>query len=190
MPTSIRVGGSFVEIDSCSVRVGGAWATVDEIFVRTGGVWESAFSAVTPQLTAIDAAPTTATVTGSGGDRPRLSLRFNTNGDIEKADDDTGSTLVYSTVGTWLDTTPPDDSSAWEVRLVIDTEDGGDPGTWSGDTTGSFLAISSNRTFTWTKDNNDDGSSQTTYTVTLRKITSPGNSAEESSNFDATIINL
>lgn len=129
----------------------------------------------TPSITGL-ADPLTSTVIGSGGDRPQVSFRFNSDGTIDEATGDTGSALSYTEVGSWLNNQPPNDSSDWEVRVTIDAEDIGDPGTFTGSATGSFLVLSSNRTWTWTKDANDLGTAGAEVTIDVRQVSDTGNS--------------
>ena len=86
---------------------------------------------------------------GAGANRPQVSIRINTDGTIDTATGDTGSSLSYSQDGTWLPDAPADNTD-WEIRFTINSEDTGAAGTWTGSTTGSYLALSSARTFTYT----------------------------------------
>lgn len=124
----------------------------------------------------------------ASGDRPQVSIQFNTNGDIEEATGSTGAALSYSTVGTWLaDGVDPLDSSDWEVQVTVDTEDVGDPGTWTGAATGSYLALSTTRTWTWTKDGTDLGTAESEVTVTLRRVSDTGNTDNKTVTCQVTI---
>lgn len=121
-----------------------------------------------------------------GGDLPIVSVRFKTNGDIDEATGDSGSALSYSKVGTWLNEIPPSDNSDLEINFTVDSEDNGDPGTWTGATRGSFLTLDTERTYTWTKDANDIGVANSEVTITLRQVSNTGNSASRSNlSYDA-----
>ena len=134
----------------------------------------------TPQIAALSSLLSRFEPQGSG-DKPIVSIRFKTNGDLEEATGDTGLPLSYSKVGEWLDSVPPDDSSDWELNVTVDTEDVGDPGTWEGDVRGSFLALSGQRTYSWVKDGLDLGTAESTCTITLRQVSDTGNSVSRSS---------
>ena len=113
---------------------------------------------------------------GPTGDRPIVAVRFQTNGDIEEATGDTGSALVYSKVGEWV-AGGPNDPSDWELLFDVQTEDVGDPGTWTGSTRGSYITLNALRTFIWTKDGTDGGQAESVVDLTLRQISDTSNSA-------------
>lgn len=150
---------------------------------QRGSILLSAFSlagrAEVPDISDLSD-PLVSFVVGTGGDRPRIGFQFHTDGRIREATGDTGSALVYSDAGWWLDTNAaPRDASEWELRADIDTEDVGDPGTWSG-TFAAWQALSASRTFTWTKDANDAGTAESELTIQLRQIAKPSNAASRS----------
>lgn len=110
-------------------------------------------------------------------DRPIVSIRFNSNGNLLEATGDTGSSLSYSVVGTWLNNTTGIDGNDWEVKFNIDSEDNGAAGTWTGATTDTFVSLDVAKTFTWTKDLAIDGTANSEVTITLRHKTNTSNSA-------------
>jgi hypothetical protein len=147
----------------------------------------AAASLITPTLTAVSD-PQFSVVTPAGGNRPQSSLRFNSNGDIEEASGNTGGALSYSKVGEWLNDTSGVTGSEWELNFTVDSEDTGDPGTWFGDARGSYIDLSSTRTFTWEKDDSTNGTANSEVTITLRNVATPGNSTSRSNiSFDAEI---
>jgi hypothetical protein len=132
--------------------------------------------------------PLLSIVSPSGGNTPIVSVRFNSNGDIEEATGDSGAALSYSKVGTWLTNITGLDGSEWEINFTVDSEDNGDPGTWTGATRGSYIDISTNRVYTWEKDANDVGTANSEVTCTIREIADTGNSDSRSSlSYDAQI---
>lgn len=176
MPLHVRVSGSWKNVNVPAVRVGGVWKAVKKVYVRVGGVWKKAYGAV-PQLTGlID--PLISFVVGLGGNRPVVSVRFNTDGTMERASGHTGAALNYISSGDWLDAVPPATPGDWEVRWDVTSEDAG--GTWSGSTREVFIGLGSQRTFTWTKDTNGQGIVNSDVTITLREIADTGNSASRS----------
>jgi len=129
---------------------------------------------IVPQVSALSSL--TKQLSPPGGNRPIISFRFETDGDVSEATGDTGSALVFSKVGEWLSDLTDIDSSEWEIQTEVLTEDVGDPGTWTGSARESFVALSSQRTWTYTKNGNDAGNSQSQVRVTLREIADTGNS--------------
>jgi len=131
--------------------------------------------------------PLVATALSGGGVRPITSIRFASNGQILEAIGDTGVALPYNGVGNWLDNIVGLDNTDWEVMVVIDSEDIGDPGTWTG-TFGVFLVLSATRTYTWTKDGTGIGTAGSIVTITLRQVSDAGNvAARPNMNYDAII---
>lgn len=130
-----------------------------------------------PSLSAM-ADPLYAFELSPSSDRPRGSIRFLANGDIEEATGDTGASLSYSKVGTWLPTVPLD-SDDWELNFTIDSETG-DAGTWTGSTRDAYITVNATRTFTWTKDTTGDGTANSEVTCTVRQVSDTGNSASRS----------
>ena len=121
--------------------------------------------------------PFVGTVIGAGGNRPRYSLRINSDGNYEGANNNTGSALSYSSFGQWLDTNAaPIDNTDWEAQLTVNSEDIGDPGTWTGSTRGSWVDISTDPFWTWTKDANDLGTCDSIVTVEIRQKSKTDNS--------------
>jgi len=127
-----------------------------------------------PQLTALSD-PLSSSILDPTSDLPQVSVRFNTDGTIQEAIGDSGSALSYSTVGNWLDNVPPDDSADWELNFTVNSETGA-AGTWGGATTGSFIALSTQRTFTWQKDTSAIGTANSDVTATLRQVSRTSNS--------------
>ncbi len=125
----------------------------------------------------------------ASGDRPIVSVQFNTNGKFQEAVGDTGAALSYTDEGWWLNTdAAPFDASDWEVRMTIDAEDVGDPGTFTGAAAAIWHPLSTTRTFTWTKDGTDLGTAGADVTFDLRQISDNSNSANVTGiDLDATI---
>ena len=121
-------------------------------------------------------------VSPGGGNRPQVSIRFNTDGTIDDATGDTGGALSYSQTGTWLlSGRAPRDNTDWEVKGDIQTEDVTNANTFSGSVHGgSFVDISTNPLVTLTKDTNSEGASSATIIFTLRRKTSPSNNSASS----------
>jgi len=123
-----------------------------------------------------------------GGDRPITSVKFKTDGDIEEATGDTGGALSYSKVGEVVDPVGGFNGVDWQINFTVNSEDNGDPGTWSGSTRGSYIDLATERTFTWTKDANDQGTANSVVTVTVRAVADTSNSDTKSNiDHDATI---
>ena len=141
-----------------------------------------ALAATVTQIPSVSALtdPLTSLVSGPGGDRPITSFRFDTNGDILEATGDTGSALSFSKVGEWVSPIGGLDASKWEVLINVTAEDVGDPGTWTGSTLESYQNLSTQKTFTWTKDGSDIGTAESTITVTIRNIDDTSNSVSRS----------
>ena len=129
-----------------------------------------------PQLTDLTD-PLETTVQGVGGNRPVVSVRFNSDGTIDEGVAETPSSPSYSEVGQWLDDLTGLDNTDWEVLFTIDSEDNGDPGTWTGSTTGSYQELSANRTYTWTKNASDAGTANSEVTVSIRQKSDNANIA-------------
>ncbi len=132
-----------------------------------------------PQLGSLSD-PLQSTVAGTGGNRPQVLIEFQTDGDIAEAVGDTGSALTPIVIGTWLDDVTGLDNTDWEILPVIISEDNGDPGTWTGSAFGSFVLLSTLRSFTWSKDVNDEGTANSVLTFTLRQVSNPSNSVTRS----------
>jgi len=130
----------------------------------------------TPDLTALTD-PLESIVIDAANDLPIVSVRFLANGDIEEATGDDSAALSYSKVGTWVGPLIGLDGSEWQLNFTVDSEDNGDPGTWTGSTRGSYIDISTTRTFTWSKDGLDIGTANSEVTCTVREIADTGNSA-------------
>lgn len=141
------------------------------LFIPTGGH-------EIPQLLAAEVADLNTIEPQASGDRPQVSHRFNSDGTIESATGNTGAALSYSTVGNWLDNSQaPIDNTDWEIRLTIDSEDVGDPGTFTGLTAGTWTELSSAATVTWTKDGTDLGTASAAVTYDIRQKSANSNSA-------------
>lgn len=140
-----------------------------------------------PDLSDFDSVDLTSLILQSGSDRPVIGIRFNTNGRIQKAEYDTASSASYTDIGWWTSNdVAPVDSSDWEVQLAVNSEDTGQAGTWSG-TTGSYLALSSTRTWAYTKDSTTVGSSASSITITLRQVSATSNSDQSTRTVTVTI---
>ena len=109
-----------------------------------------------------------------GANSPLVSVRFQPNGDIEEATGSTGAALVYNKVGVWLSTVPPLNAADWEVNPTITAEDAG--GGWVG-LMNVFSTLDSTRTHTWTKDNLNNGTVDSTLSWELRQVSNPSNTA-------------
>ncbi len=141
---------------------------------------------VEPQLTALTD-PLQRGETFGSGDRPIVSVRFATNGDILEAVGDTGAALSYSKVGEWLTNVNNVTGSDWELNFSVDSETG-QAGTWTGSTRGSFIDIGTQRTFSWTKDTTGLGTASSEVTCTVREVSNTSNTTTRSAlNYDATI---
>lgn len=140
--------------------------------------WGGATRAV-PDLSALSD-PLSSTLISGTSDKPQVSFRFNTDGTIDEATGDTSAAFVYSQVGTWIDPDPPVNAADWEVRVTVNTEDVGDPGTWVGATRGAFNTLDVQRTYTWSKDDTTNGTAESEVTITLRQVSLTSNSAERS----------
>lgn len=140
-----------------------------------------------PQLTDVTD-PNASIVVGTGGDRPISQIRFNADGNIQEEQNDTGTAPTWATVGTWLDETAGLVASDWEINFTVDSEDTGANGTWTGATRGSYIDLSADRTFVWTKDASTSGTANSEVTITIRQVTDNNNSATLSNvSFDAQI---
>jgi len=140
-----------------------------------------------PQVSAVSD-PLASTATDASNDHPISSIKFLTDGTIEEATGDDGSALSYSQVGTWLDEISGVDNTDWEINFTVDSEDNGDPGTWAGATRGSYIALSTERTYSWQKDGLDLGTAGSEVTVTVRQVSDTANAASKANvTYNATI---
>lgn len=152
------------------------WDQSGDVIYLSGNTIDPPLPAITtlPQITALSD-PLSHLITDVSGDRPIVTFRFAPNGDILEAVGDTGSLIVYIKVGEWVDDLSGLDNTDWELRVVIDSEDIGDPGTWFGAATGSFADLQFNRDFAWHKDGNGIGTAGSILTITLRQKSNPAN---------------
>ena len=127
----------------------------------------------------------------SSGDRPQVSLRFNSDGTIDEALGDTSAALTYSETGTWLaGGGAPDDASEWEVSMTIATEDVTSANTFTGGLAAeAFNDLDTNPLVTLTKDSGAAGNSGATVTFTVRNKAQPSNTETSGTlSFDVNII--
>jgi len=153
------------------------------ILLSMGTIFVPPITPKVNQLTSL-----TKLMTDTSGNLPQISFRFETDGDIAEATGDTGSALSFSKVGEWLSDLTDLDSSEWEIQVEILTEDVGDPGTWTGSAVESFIALSSQRVWTYTKDDIGIGKSESQVRVTLREIADVANTANTVRTHDVELI--
>lgn len=178
MDGHVNVGGVWKRLTGLHVNVGGVWKEVQNGFINVSGVWKQFYRIAAPVLTALTD-PLASLLGDPASNQPQVSVRFKSNGDIEEATGDTGSPLSYSKVGEWLNNTTGMDGSEWELNFTVDSETGA-AGTWTGATRGSYIDLSIDRTFTWTKDTTAIGQANSEVTATVREIAEPTNSASRS----------
>lgn len=128
----------------------------------------------------INFASLTSTVALSGGDRPQVYLRINTNGKVQTDTGDTGSAAVFDDVGWWLNTdAAPVTPGDWECKVTETNSSGSDSGTWFSSGLGSFHVLSTTRDFTLEK--NDDTIGDVIKTITIEVRQKSPNEANTSS---------
>lgn len=135
------------------------------ILLRGGALVETL---VTSGLSSAD--PVLSSDIVGNGNRPISGLRLKTTGKVATASGDTGSSLSYSDGGDWLEN--PVDASAYECRATNVVETGA-AGTFIGPT--SFVTLSSDVSWTWTKDADTMGTASVEFDVEIREIADTSN---------------
>jgi hypothetical protein len=166
-----RVGGAWKKVDKLHVRVGGAWKAVKKGYVRVGGAWKEFFSALSVFLTASSTLSTTAPDPGP----VVLTLNVLRDGTFTRS----GGGTTSGTVSGWADPPSATVGDDFTVRLTVNS---GDSPT-SGSATGSILALTSDRSWTW----NTTSPVGLSANVTLEIFAASGGSALASATFDVQV---
>lgn len=124
----------------------------------------------------------------SSGNRPQVSIKILGDGTIDEATGDTGSALSYSQTGRWL-TPGPDVQADWECKYEINSEDVGDPGTFTGMTVSTWTDCNTDPVVTWTKDGTDLGTASANITIYVREKADTNNTDNASIQMDCEIFN-
>lgn len=165
--TSINIGGTYKDIDNCEVNIGGTYKQVTDIWANIGGTFKKVWTNLAVTLAGLTSAAPITSIILTGGDLAETSLRLNTDGTLETAAGDDSGPLSYSQAGSdFLNTA---DGALCEV-LITAVSETGEAGTMAGATIGSYIAISTARTWTWQKDTNSVGNATKTVDITVRVI--------------------
>jgi hypothetical protein len=163
-----RVGGAWKKANKIHVRVGGAWKEVKKGYVRVGGAWKEFFEALTIFLSASSVisaeAPSPSPVS--------LTLHVNRAGTFTRS----GQGTISGTTAGWAEPAHATIGDDYTVRLTVN---GGDAPT-SGSATGSILALTSDRSWTW-------GTAFTFANVTVEIFAASGGGALASVTFDVSV---
>lgn len=155
MTISIGAGGAWKRISGAWVGAGGAWKRVESIKVGVGGVWRDVYvdddvvTAPNVSVSAFEISPTDA----------QASFRMGADGHWYTSDT---SVISYVDRGSWI--TPNSRANAYEVRFTVTA--GSTP---SGDPTGTWLAMSADRTWTLRETTNGLAIKSTTFTLEIRR---------------------
>lgn len=154
MPISIGAGGAWKRISGAWVGAGGAWKRVESIKVGVGGVWRDVY--VGDEVTAPNVSVSASEISPTDA---HASFRMGADGHWYTSDT---SVISYVDRGSWI--TPNSRANAYEVRFTVTA--GSTPG---GDPTGTWLAMSADRTWTLSETTDGFASKSTTFTLEIRR---------------------
>lgn len=151
MSLSVGVSGSNKTVSALSVGVGGAWKSVAAGWVGVGGVWKEFYNALIASLsnnsaTSYELTPSTASA----------SFLLNSDGRAQKQE----SGVTTDVSGEWLVSGA---ASSFEARATVTS------GSLTSGTTGSWLALSSSRS--WILERGSVGLSTCQFTLEIRRTT-------------------
>lgn len=131
MPMSVGVSGAWKSTAGVSVGVSSAWKTVSKAWVGVGGAWKEFYNAVSLPSTITENKPTVSPTAATAG------IIFNSNGTYAASDG--------APSGNWFSPTTTGVGGSYEIRWTTTS------GSLDSGTAGSWLALSSNRTFSITQ---------------------------------------
>lgn len=158
MPGHVRVGGAWKALNGIHVKVGGAWKAVNKGYVKVGGVWKEFFSSgVTLSLTTLSA-----NVSYGSGSSGTAGIRVLNNGNVEELS--AIGWFAQNATTEWADVDGvAGTGDDYEVRMTVST------GSVDTGTTGAWLALTSDRSWTISHASADLGTSQeATGTIEIR----------------------
>lgn len=146
-----RSSGAWTDIANLKRRASGAWTNVANLYRRSSGLWVR----IWPNLVQIT--DWSILVTGTLSGSAQAAYRLNASGIVEK-----GDKAVFSTLETWLLS-----GAAADYEVMV-TRTGGS-GTLTG-TTGSWLALSTTRTWSVNRPVSSVGIDNATLSVSIRQV--------------------
>ena len=136
MTGHVGASGAWKEmVSGCAVGVSGAWKAIEGMWVGAGGVWKQFYEAFSYPL---DGGTVTIDSVVNDGGTAQAGIRLNRDGTYD-TDDATGNWTLGS--GYWIDPATATIGDDYEARMTADA------GTIDSGTTGSWLALSSTRTW-------------------------------------------
>lgn len=139
MPFYVRNGSVWTPATDLKIYSGSSWANVQNAYIRSGSSWVEFFSRATITLNATYSV----SITSSGSFAAYAKFTLESDGDIfETTGDDVGD--YPSDVGDWVDPK----SAAPGSFQVRGYNQSGSGGVFTGDTTNTWLDLSSNREWT------------------------------------------
>lgn len=159
----IKVGGAWKSIDDCKVKVASAWKQVDTIYCKVGGAWKEVWNNLVISLDV--SSNISQDDTAGNGYYALVGLKVLRDGTVEQASGNTGSPLSYTFRENWAEPPSATIGDAYHVRVTNNGETGA-AGTDTG-TFGSWLALTSDRTWTWQKDTDVSGTATLSVTVAI-----------------------
>ena len=175
MDAHVKVGSTWKSLDGIHVKVGSTWKEVQNGYTKVSGVWKQFYAAVVISLSGYAATSKISNIS-AGANRPIVSLRLKTDGTLQVALGHTGASLVYNDIGSdYL--VGGTDGASYEAKVTLGTPTGA-AGTMTGSTTGAFQALSTQRTWSWTKDSTSSGSANQPITLEVREVATPANTVE------------
>jgi hypothetical protein len=136
-----KVSGAWKAHADNKVKVGGAWKDVSNTFIKVGGVWKTVWTAFTPEvaLSGTSGSPKVDTDTEPSPTTATAGWQFKSDGTLIKY-----SGASYTADEWWTGGGAPDQT--YYIRATYNAGDANDTGTL-----GSWLALSANKTWTWTQ---------------------------------------
>jgi hypothetical protein len=162
----VRVGGAWKKVNRIWVRVGGVWKETNNAYVRVGGAWKKFFQNAVFSLSWGDLHDIRVNTTST------VILTIQRDGDVAIS----ANTFGAPGADDWIVPRGATVGDNYEVRLTVNT--GSTP---SGDTSGSWLAINTDRTWQWAQAS--AGTTEANVTVEIRPT---GGSAVVSNTFNVT----
>lgn len=151
MPLSVGVGGSWKTVTAVWVGVGGAWKRVTSLKVGVGGAWKEALATVT-----VSGEPVADSAVSPSG--ASASLVFRSDGTVDSVTNTNGTVQIDASTD-WI---IPNSAApgSYEVQATLNS------GSLTSGTTGSWLALTSDRT--WTVSRSGVGTSSANLTIEVR----------------------
>lgn len=175
MDGHVKVSGVWKKLLGMHTKVGGTWKAVNAGYIKVSGAWKQFYTAVAISLAGYAATSKTINIS-VGANRPIVSLRLKTDGMLQVALGNTGASLIYNDIGAdYLD--GGTDGASYEAKVTLGTPSGA-AGTMTGSATGAFQSLSTERTWTWTKDTTSIGTASQPITLEVREVAVPANTVE------------